>query len=168
MSDDHAKRRTDADAELEREIRAGRTFSLTDAIGRLAGPGAMKGASPIDRRKCAAAEIRHYLARHLAGDSAGALAAVLLRHVTDSDLLLRHLDEPPPAVLGRYVRRVLGSESALKELVRETDFEWGRIFDERPCFDRDGCPPAPDDPYTLDSVRAALTQLAERLSADPA
>jgi len=35
--------------ELEREIRQGRKFSLEEAIGRLAGPGAMKGESPIAR-----------------------------------------------------------------------------------------------------------------------
>ncbi len=33
---------TDADAELEREIRNARKFTLAEAIGRMAGPGAMK------------------------------------------------------------------------------------------------------------------------------
>src|SRR4051812_46239252 len=43
MNDDPPKRRSKADADLEREIRADRTFSLEEAIGRMAGPGAMKG-----------------------------------------------------------------------------------------------------------------------------
>ena len=38
MTDD--KQRSKADAELEREIREGRKFTLAEAIGRLAGPGA--------------------------------------------------------------------------------------------------------------------------------
>ena len=120
----------------------------------MAGPGAMKGASPVDRRRQAAAEIQAYLGRHLA-DGAGALSGVLLRQVTESDLLLENLDEPPLVVLARYVRQVLGSEFGLKELVREADVEWGRVFGELPCFEKDGCPPAPDDPYTLESVRGA-------------
>ena len=159
MSEDHPKRRSEADAELERQIRAERKFTLSEAIGRMAGPGAMKGASPVTRRQQATAEIQAYLGRHMV-DAAGTLRGVLLRQVAEGELLLKNLDEPPLVVLERYVRHVLGSEYGLKELVREADVEWGRVFDERPCFEKDGCPPAPDDPYTLESVRAALTQLA--------
>jgi len=43
------KSRSEADAELEREILKERKFTLAEAIGRLAGPGAMKGESPIPR-----------------------------------------------------------------------------------------------------------------------
>lgn len=158
MSDDREKGRSEADAELEREIRAERKFTLAEAIGRMAGPGAMKGASPVDRRRQAAAEIQAYLERHMV-DDAGTLSGVLLRQVTESELLLKNLDEPL-VVLALHVRQVLGSEYSLKELVREADVEWGRVFGERPCFEKDGCPPAPDDPYTFESVRAALIQLA--------
>ena len=164
MSEDHPKRRSEADAELERQIRAERTFTLSEAIGRMAGPGAMKGASPVTRRQQAAAEIQAYLGRHMV-DSAGTLRSVLLRQVAESELLLTSLDEPTLVVLERYVRQVLGSECGLKELVREADVEWGRVFGERPCFQKDGCPPAPEDPYTVESVRAALTQLAGGLEA---
>jgi hypothetical protein len=163
MSDDHPKPRSEADAELERQIRADRKFTLADAIGRLAGPGAMKGASPVDRRRQAAAEIQAYLHQHMA-DGAGALSGVLLRQVMESELLLKNLDEPL-VVLAGYVRQVLGSECELKELVREADVEWGRMLGERPCFEKDGCPPAPDDPYTFESVRAVLRQLAAGLRA---
>ena len=47
MSDSQNKQRTEADAELEREIRLGRKFTMEEAIGRMAGPGAMKGISPV-------------------------------------------------------------------------------------------------------------------------
>jgi hypothetical protein len=164
MSDDHPE--PQGEAELERQIRAEREFTLAEAIGRLAGPGAMKGASPVDRRKQAAAEIKAYLAGHMP-DSGGALSCVLLRHVAESELLLKDLDQPL-VVLACYVRQVLDSEYSLRELVREADMEWGRVFGERPCFDRDGCPPAADDPYTLESVRAALGQLAGGFSAGQA
>jgi hypothetical protein len=126
----------------------------------------MKGASPVDRKQQAVAEIQEYISRHLA-DAAGALSGVLLRNVQESELLLKGFDQPL-AVLDGYVRRVLGTEYALKELVREADVEWGRVFGERPRFDQEGRPPAPDDPYTLESVRTALTQLADGLTAGEA
>jgi hypothetical protein len=163
MTDDDPKPPTEADAELEREVRAERKFTLSEAIGRLAGPGMMKGVSPVTRQQQAVAEIQEYLGRHLA-DAAGVLSGVLLRQVTGSELFLNAFDRPIVALAG-CVRKVLGSEYVLKELVREADVEWGRVFGERPRFERDGCPPDPDDPYTLESVRAALTQLAGGLPA---
>lgn len=158
MSDDYVEGMTDADAELQREIRAERKFTLAEAIGRLAGPGMMKGVSPVSRQQQAVAEIQEYLNRHLA-DAAGTLPGVLLRQVKESDLLLSGFDQPL-AVLAGYVRQVLDSEYSLKELVREADVEWGCTFGERPFFEKDGYPPTPDDPYTVESVRASLTQLA--------
>jgi hypothetical protein len=157
MSDDQPKQRTEADAELEREVRAERKFSLAEAIGRMAGPGMMKGVSPVTRKDQDAAEIQEYLNRHLT-DAGGVLSGVLLRRVAESDVILGNLDQPL-VVLAGYVRQILGSEYGLKELAREADVEWGRVFGERPRFETDGSP-SPDDPYTLESVRAALTRLA--------
>ncbi len=163
MSNDQPERSiSEADAELEREIRAGRKFTLAEAIGRLAGPGMMKGVSPVSLKQQADAQIEEYLNRHLA-DSAGVLAGVLLRQVKQSELLLNNADQPL-VVLAAYVRQILDSEYGLQELVRETDVEWGRVFGERPYFEKEGRPPAAEDPYTLESVRAALTQLAEKLA----
>src|SRR5262245_34564326 len=163
MADDQPKTRSEADAELERQIRAERKFTLSEAIGRMGGPGMMKGVSPVTRKEQAVAEIQEYICRHLA-DSAGVLSGVLLRQVRESKLLLDSLDQPL-VVLASYVRQILDSEYGLKELVREADVEWGRVFGERPLFEKDGCQPAPDDPYTLESVRAALTLLAGGLTA---
>ena len=163
MSDDQAKRPSEADADLEREIRKERKFSLAEAIGRMAGPGMMKGVSPVTRQQQAEAEIQGYLSRHLI-DSAGVLPVVLLRQVKASDLLLNNFDQPLVA-LASHVRRVLDSEYLQKELVREADVEWGRVFGERPYFEKEGCPPHPDDPYTTESVRTSLSQLIEKLTA---
>jgi hypothetical protein len=164
MSDNPPKPRSKADADLEREIRAERTFSLEEAIGRMAGPGAMKGVSPISRKQQAETVIQEYLDQHLA-DGAGVLPGVLLRQVTGSELLLHNLDQPL-VVLADHVRRVLDSMYLMTELVREADVEWGRLCGERPHFDQEGCKPHPDDPYTADSVRAALVKLAGKLAAD--
>jgi hypothetical protein len=47
MSDNQNKQRPQSDAELERGVLQGRKFTLADTIGRRAGPGAMKGESPV-------------------------------------------------------------------------------------------------------------------------
>ena len=130
MSDHQNKQRSESDAELEREIRQERKFTLAEAMGRIAGPGAMKGESPVTHLQQAVAEIQEYLDRHLV-DAAGVLSGVLLRQVRESELLLKSFEQPLVALVG-YVQHVLGCEYALKELVREADVEWGRVFDERP------------------------------------
>ena len=94
MSDDkQPKQRSEADAELEREIREGRKFTLEEAIGRMAGPGAMKGESPITRMQQAEIEIGSWLRSHLT-DAGGALEVVLHRRVKGSELLLNNFDQP--------------------------------------------------------------------------
>src|SRR5262245_45118778 len=157
MRDEPPERPSDADAELEREIRKGRKFDLAEAIGRMAGPGAMKGVSPVAPLRQAESEIEDWLRRHLA-DAEGGLQIALLRGVKGSDLLLDNFARPL-IVLAGYVQRTLDSEYLLKELVREADAEWGRALGERPYFEKEGCPPHPDDPYTAGSVRATLSGL---------
>jgi hypothetical protein len=163
MSDKNDKERSEADAELEREIRKGRKFTLAEAIGRLAGPGAMKGASPVTRMQQAAVEIENWLRYHMSA-SEGELQAVLLRRIKGSELLL-HNFEQPLLVLATYCQRVLDSDHLLKELVREADVEWGRVLGERPYFEQEGAPPHSDDPYTFELVRKTLAAIIEQLVA---
>jgi hypothetical protein len=158
MSDQKDEQRS-ADAELEREIRKERKFNMAEAIGRMAGPGAMKGTSPVPRRQQAMAEIKNWLNQHLSGE----LQTVLLRQIAGSELLLNNFDQPL-VVLAAYCQHVLDSDYRLKELVREADVEWGRVFGERPHFEVGGSPD-PEDPYTLESVRNTLTKLIGQLSA---
>ena len=163
MSDEQPKPQFKPDAELEREIREGRKFTLAEAIGRLAGPGMMKGVSPATRKQQAEAEIESYLDRNV-NSAAGALSVVLLRKAKESDLLLDNLDRPL-AALADYIQRILDSEYLLEELVRECDVEWGRVYGERPYFQKAGSPPHADDPYTAPSMRSTLSQLKEKLAA---
>ena len=95
------------------------------------------------------------------------MPCTFLCHVKESEVLLRGFKQPL-VVLADCVQKVLNSEYLLMELVREADVEWRREFGERPYFEKDGCPPHPDDPYTLESVRAALTKLARALAAGEA
>ena len=162
MSDNKDTLRSETDAELEREIRKERKFTLEEAVGRMAGPGAMKGESPVTRMQQAEAEIESWLRSHLA-DAGGALAVMLHRQVKGSEVLLNNFDQPL-VVLACCCKRVLDSDYLLEELVRECDVEWGRAMGERPYFERPGSAPHPDDPYTIESVRNALTGLIKQLT----
>lgn len=164
MSDDQNTQRSEADVELEREIREGRKFTLEEAIARMAGPGAMKGASPVARMRQAEIEIGSWLRSNLS-DAGGALGVVLHRYVKGSELLLNNFEEPL-VVLASYCQKVLNSDYLLKELVRDCDVEWSRVMGERPYFEQEGSPRHPDDPYSLESVRNALSDILKQLETD--
>jgi hypothetical protein len=164
MSDNKDMQRSEADAELEREIRKERKFTLAEAIGRMAGPGAMKGVSPVTRKEQAAVEIENWLRHHISAGN-DELQIVLLRRIKGSELLLNNFDQPL-AVLAATCQQVLASDYLLKELVREADVEWGRVLGERPYFEKEGSPPHPADPYTFESVRKSLCSLVTQLGAE--
>ncbi len=63
------------DLAIQREILAGRKFSLAEAIGREGG-GFLKGESPVPRLAQALAELQMFINQNLS-DSSGALRAVL-------------------------------------------------------------------------------------------
>jgi hypothetical protein len=63
----------------------------------------------------------------------------LLRGVKASELPLSSYEQPL-VILTSYIQRVLDSGHLMKELVREADVEWGRVFGERPHFEKEGCP----------------------------
>ena len=164
MRDKQDTQRPEGDAELEREIRQGRKFTLAEAIAGLAGPGAMKGESPVTRTQQAEFEIANWLRSHLP-DAGGPLEAVLHRRVKGSELLLNN-DDQPLVVLASYCQRVLSSDYLLKELVRDADAEWGRVMGERPYFEKESSPTHPEDPYTVESVRNVLSELLNQLAVD--
>ena len=150
------------DADLEAEIRQRRTFNTAEAIGRLAGPGAMKGASAISRQQQAENEIASWLQSHF-DDATGALRTVIHRRLKGTEQLIARLDSPLEA-LSEYCAHVAASDYRLGELVREADAEWGQRMEERPYFDQEGRAPHPSDPYTTDSVRGALEDAVARLT----
>lgn len=149
------------DTELEREVRARRRFSLSEAIGRAAGD-LMKGASPVTRKRQAELEIRQYLEGRLA-DTEGALSTELLRWVCESESLLEDSYDRPLLALAAVVEQILASPERLRRLVRQTDAEWGRVHSQRPYFERGGEPPRPGDPYTLESIGDRLARLLDDL-----
>lgn len=161
MSNEQNNDRSETDAELEREIRKGQEFSLSAAIGRLAGPGMMKGTSPIPRKQQVETEIEEYLRRELT-DPGDALRRVVMRYVKESEALLSNYDQPL-VVLAICLSSIINSNCLMEELVREADTEWAKVLGERPYFEQEGIPPNPADPYTLESVRIKLSELIEKL-----
>ncbi|MCL6697719.1 hypothetical protein LZ496_02835 [Sphingomonas sp. NSE70-1] len=161
MANDREKQRTETDSEIEREIREGRKLTAKDLMARLAGPGAMKGASPVSPVQQAENEIGSWLGNNLQ-DDCGQLRVVLHRNLKGSECLLENLDQPLTAI-EEYLRRLLATDNLLKEIVREADVEWGRVMDERPHFEREGAAANPDDPYTCIGVRKTLGDALERL-----
>jgi hypothetical protein len=148
---------------VEEEIRAGRKFSASEAVARMAGPGAMKGGSPVSPVQQAETELGTWLRSNLA-DPSGALPRLLCRNLKGSRLLLDNLDRPLVA-LAAYCRKLLSSEPLLRELVREADAEWAHGMGERPFFEKEDCPPHPDDPYTIAGVKKVLEDALSRLGA---
>ena len=150
-----------SEAEIQQDIRRGRPFSLAEAIGQEAG-GFMKGASPVPKLVQAQGEALQILKANLE-DLEGALQQVLARWLEDDTIRLsRHIDDPGEAVKD-LLRTVLDSPETLYDLVHQTDVLWGRLYDERPHFQKPGQPPHPDDEYTHESVRAALDACLQRL-----
>ena len=149
--------------DIERKLRQGRKFTPEEALARMAGPGAMKGASPVSPILQAETEVGNWLRDNL-DDPTGALEVQLHRHIKGSSALLNSLDRPLEA-LAQYLRRIVESEATLHEVVREADVEWGRRMDERPHFERQGAAANPDDPYTVEGVRKLLAEALEKLPA---
>jgi hypothetical protein len=67
-------------------------------------------------------------------------------------------------VLAGYCQQVLDSDFLLKELVRDADIEWRREMGERTYFEKEGAPQHPDDSYTVESVRSALSGVLKQLA----
>src|SRR6187549_1375143 len=113
MTDDD-QRRSEADGEIEREIRLGRKLGPKDLLAQMAGPGALKGASPISPVLQAETEVGTWLGSNLA-DGDGALRVVLHRHLKGSALLLDNLERPLVAVAA-YLQQLLATEHLLKDI----------------------------------------------------
>ncbi len=149
------------EAEIEDEIRMQRKLSLGDAIAREAGS-IFKGAEAVPKHKQAKIQIERFIRDHLR-DASGALKRELEIKVTENDVLVgEHVDAPLEAIRS-VVQRILGNDPTLFEFVRQVDQRYGQKFGVKPHFQSPGQEPHPDDPYTHDSVRAALQSLLARI-----
>lgn len=146
---------------IEEEIRRGRKFDLSEAVGRQAA-GALKGASPIPKWRQVLGDIQMLL-DSLLHDPEGSLNESILDHLKTTLPVADDPRKPAEEALTDYLRQILGSPSALADLVRRADVHWGRQYGEKPYFHKEGEPPHPDDPYTLESVARTLENLLHQL-----
>jgi len=145
---------------IEREIRSRREFSLAEAVGR-EGAFFLKGESPVAREQQLRLAMEDLAKTHLR-DGEGALVICLVRRAragsgleTESTGAERETPSPATA-LRRAVEFILQGEARLRDFVTEVDAEWGRLYRERPHFDRPGQPPDSEDPYPLEKVHESL------------
>ena len=105
---------------IQREILAGRKFSLAEAIGREGGD-FLKGESPVPKLVQATTEINTFIAINLQ-DSSGALQAVLQTWIsTDEAGVSKNLDSPLTA-LKQMLDNIIDNSELLYELVRQVGF----------------------------------------------
>ncbi|TWU40842.1 hypothetical protein [Novipirellula artificiosorum] len=162
MNDKRSEAEKQKNAEIEREILAQRGYSLADAIGRMGGERMLKGTSPVTRKRQAELEIERYLEQHLV-DTEGALEIVLLRRFRTSETVLKQGYEKPVEAFAALISGLVENTERLHGLVDDVDAEWGRMYLERPHFERPGQPADAEDPYTFDSVRVKLRRLLETM-----
>ena len=149
-------------ADLQREIRAERKFSLAEVISREGGS-FMKGESTIPRPLRATTEIKQFITAHL--EPSGAIATTLQTWASHDIRLSRQLDTPLVA-LGEIIASILAEPTTLSEFARQVAIAHSQITGDRPQFHRLGQPPDPTAAYTHHSIRAALSALQQQILAD--
>ncbi|MBF0453394.1 MAG: hypothetical protein HQL72_01095 [Magnetococcales bacterium] len=152
----------DQDEEIEKSLRSQRKFSMENALGQAAGGGLLKGVSPIPRQQQVITALVELIKKQCP-DPSGAIHSVLIRRLKGSSLSLEDYAHAPGTALKTVVQPLLDNDPLLFEFVRQVDVRWGQLYQERPHFQQPGESPHPDDEYTHDSVRQALTTLLQRL-----
>lgn len=146
--------------EIQREIRAGRQFSIAEAIAREGGS-FMKGESTIPRPLRAIAEIKQFLGTHL-NDPAGALCTTLHSWASEDIRLSRQLDTPLIA-LAQVIASLLAEPTTFEEFARQVAIAHGQITGDRPQFQQFGQPPDPAAAHTHQSIQTELSDLLQQL-----
>jgi hypothetical protein len=158
----HPESNPDQNRQMFLEAIAGRERTLADIIGQ-AGGDFLKGESPVPRLVQRKTELKLFLNDNLQ-DSEGALLLVLQSHIDEADALISQHQDHPLVALTKIIWEIIDNPTLLTEIVRQSDFRWGQIYDERPHFDIPGKLSHPDDPYTLASVRGQLENLLTVIS----
>lgn len=152
----------DHDRQIFLEAIAGRERTLADIIGQ-AGGDFLKGESPVPKIVQCKTELKLFLNDNLR-DSEGALLLVLQNYIDEADALISQHQDQPLVALTKTIWGIIDNQALLTEIVRQADFRWGQIYDERPHFNLPGELSHPDDPYTATSVRRQLENLLAVMS----
>ena len=149
------------DRELFLEAMSGREFTLADVIAQ-AGGNFLKGESPIPKLVQIKNELKLFISQNL-HDLSGSLQAILQIEVDQADKAISHHLDQPLLVLEELVEQSLNQPETFYELVKQVDFKYGQMYEERPHFQSPGAPAHPDDEYSHESVRVQLTNFLERI-----
>ena len=141
----------------KRIILKGRQFSLAELIGKEGGD-FLKGESPVPKIIQLKTEINLFIRNNL-NDVSGVLQAILQNWVNDDDEKITAYQETPLTALNAIIEEILNNDHLYYEFVRQVDFLWGQIYDERPYFQSPGQKAHPEDEYTHESVRIKLIDL---------
>ncbi|MEM1251053.1 MAG: hypothetical protein AAGI69_01375 [Cyanobacteria bacterium P01_H01_bin.21] len=150
-------------SDLQREIKAGRKFSLSEAIGREGGSFLKGSQEMVPRPLRALAAINHLIDQHL-NDPNGALQPCLKRWVKTDMRVGKYLDEPQVA-LELIATDIVQQPQVLYEFTRQVAVEWGQMNGERPHFQKPGAAPHPDAAYSHSGIQTILTELLSQLLA---
>jgi hypothetical protein len=149
------------DRSIEQEIRGSRTGSFENALLRESGD-FLKGGSPVPLLLQAETEISLYINRNVP-DKFGALREVLIQHVKRSKTTIAATLDTPLLALKKIIVEIITHDNIFYDFVREVDSAYGRLFQEKPYFQKPGEPPHPEDEYTHESVKIALTKVISEL-----
>lgn len=147
----------DVNRAIEQEIRQGRKFSIADAIGKEGG-NFLKGESPVPKLLQVKNELIIFVRQHV-HDPSGALQATLQDLIQTDDVVCSRNFANPLNALSDLLQPLITREGLLHDFVRQVDMRWGKMYGERPYFERPGHPPHPEDEYTYASVRTQLIEL---------
>lgn len=107
-------------------------------------------------------EINTFIALNLQ-DSSGALQVILQTWVKgDERGVSQNLDSPLQG-LKQLLDKILSNSELFYELVRQVDFKWGQMYDERPYFQSPGEKPHPNDEYSHELVEEKLKNLLSKI-----
>ena len=146
---------------LQRDIRAERKFSLSEAIGREGGSFLKGSQAMVPRPLRALAVINGFIEGHLE-DANGALQPCLKRWIKTDVRVGKYLDEPLLA-LRSLITEILQQPQVLYEFARQVAVEWGEMNGERPYFQKPGAEPHPEVAYSHERIQTMLTALLGQL-----
>ncbi len=143
--------------DLQWQIRVGRKFSLSEAIGR-EGSSFLKGSqAAVPRPLRALAVINGFIDQHLV-DRHGAVQTCLKHWIKTDGRVGKYLDEPL-MTLQAIVTDIIQQPQVLYEFARQVAIEWGHMNGERPYFQKPGMHAHPKAAYSHENIQKILTDL---------
>lgn len=147
---------------IREEIIRNQKFSMDTAMGRN-NKDPQKSQNQARETRDLENQLRNFVKSRLK-DPWGALKSMLYRQIKNSHALVAEHKEQPMHALKILLENLLNDETEFREFLRETDLEWGRIYQEHPHFQNDDEDGEPEDEYTEESVEKDLRNFLQEVS----